>query len=77
MHQTPLNQHLEGKKKNRPFGLVESPTFYPTEEEFKNPYDYIDFIAEKGRDYGIVKIVPPPSWKPKFSLDTGVSIYSL
>lgn len=69
-------KHNEGskasKKTNRPFNLMEAPTFYPTKEEFKNAYGYIKSIAQESSKYGIVKIVPPRSWSPKFSLDTGV-----
>lgn len=44
------------------------PVFYPTEEEFKSPIDYIDqlFSKNKGVEYGCVKIVPPASFKPGF-----------
>lgn len=60
-------------KRNRPFGLIEPPTFYPTKEQFKDTYSYIESIAEEGSKYGIIKIVPPSSWNPKFAIDTGVS----
>jgi len=39
--------------------LPEAPVFYPTEEEFKDPMRYIASVREKGRHYGIAKIVPP------------------
>lgn len=61
--------------KNNTFGLIEAPTFYPSEEEFKNAYNYIQSISPVGEKYGLVKIVPPATWNPKFALDTGVSIY--
>ena len=38
-------------------------TLYPTEEEFKNPLEYIESIKEIGEKYGIVKIVPPGRYK--------------
>lgn len=56
----------------RPFGIPEPPTFYPTTDEFSDSYNYINSIAEEGKKYGIVKVVPPSSWNPSFSLDTGV-----
>lgn len=43
----------------RPFGLQEAPTFYPTAEEFKDPMAYIRSITDQARGYGICKIVPP------------------
>uniref|UniRef100_A0A7R9CCT3 [histone H3]-trimethyl-L-lysine(4) demethylase n=1 Tax=Timema cristinae TaxID=61476 RepID=A0A7R9CCT3_TIMCR len=47
----------------------EAPIFYPTEEEFQNPLEYIKkirFISEK---FGICKIIPPQSWQPPFTVD--------
>ena len=43
--------------------IVKCPTFHPTEEQFKDPLEYIQSIAPKAEVYGICKIVPPPSWK--------------
>ncbi|KAL8236349.1 hypothetical protein R6Q59_017430 [Mikania micrantha] len=41
-----------------------SPLFYPTEEEFKDVYQYIAKIRSKAEEYGICRVVPPDSWKP-------------
>lgn len=62
----------ESPKLIRPHGLQEAPTYRPTMEEWKEPLDYIQKIADEGRRYGIVKIIPPDSWNPDFAIDTEV-----
>ena len=64
-----------GPKPLRPHGLQEAPTFKPSEEEFKNPMEYIKKIAPEGSKYGIVKIIPPDGWNPDFAIDTEVSSF--
>lgn len=44
--------------------LEEAPVFYPTEEEFSDTLKYIASVRLKSEEYGICRIVPPPSWKP-------------
>lgn len=61
------------KKKTRPHGIEEAPTFYPTEEEWKDPFQYMKKIRAEGEKYGICKLVPPESWNPDFAIDTEVS----
>jgi histone demethylase JARID1 len=60
------------QKISRPHGLQEAPTFRPTEEEFKNPMEYIRKIAPQAKAYGICKIIPPDGWNPDFAIDTEV-----
>lgn len=62
----------EPVKRARPHGLQEAPSFYPTEEEFKNPVEYIRRIAPLGKKYGICRVVPPENWQPPFAIDTEV-----
>lgn len=66
------NMAREFSKPQRLFGLSEAPTFNPTEEQFKNPIEYIKSIADEGRRFGIVKIIPPDSWNPDLAIDTEV-----
>ena len=62
----------EPRKENRHFGLEECPTFRPSTEEFERPFEYIRSIAEEGKKYGIVKIIPPDTWNAPFAIDTEV-----
>ncbi|ANB12459.1 Jhd2p [Sugiyamaella lignohabitans] len=59
------------KKEKRPFNLEEAPVLYPTIEEFKDPYSYINSLYELGEKYGILKVVAPEKWNPKFAIDIG------
>lgn len=47
---------------NNYFNLPEAPTFYPTAEEFKDPYGFIESIKTIGEKSGIIKIVPPKGY---------------
>ncbi|KAF8468142.1 PLU-1-like protein-domain-containing protein [Kalaharituber pfeilii] len=54
----------------RPHNLHEAPTYRPTMEEWKEPFEYIKKISPEGSKYGIVKIIPPDGWNPDFAVDT-------
>jgi len=58
--------------KDRYFGIPNAPSYYPSEEEFRDPMEYMRKIAPEGSKYGIVKIVPPESWQPTFAINTEV-----
>lgn len=60
-------------KRNRPYGLSEAPTYRPTEEEWKDPFEYIRKITPEAREYGLCKVIPPDTWNPEFAIDTEVS----
>lgn len=47
------------------------PVFYPTEEEFLCPVDYIESLYhnKNAQQYGCVKIVPPKSFRPPLAFD--------
>ena len=49
--------------------VQECPVFEPTKEEFSDPIFYITKIRPIGEKTGIVKIRPPPDWKPPFCRD--------
>lgn len=61
--------------RTRPHGLLEAPTFRPTEAEFRDPMSYIRSIFDKASKFGICKIVPPDNWNPDFAIDTEVSLF--
>jgi histone demethylase JARID1 len=58
--------------RSRPHGLLEAPTYRPTEAQFRDPMEYIKSIFSEASKYGICKIIPPDNWNPDFAVDTEV-----
>ncbi|PON84593.1 Autoimmune regulator [Trema orientale] len=50
-------------------GISSGPVYHPSEDEFRDPLEYIYRIRPEAEPYGICKIVPPKSWKPPFALN--------
>ncbi|KAI5955178.1 hypothetical protein KGF54_001739 [Candida jiufengensis] len=57
--------------------LTPCPVLQPTEEEFLDPVGYLSSkpISELGKIYGIVKIIPPLNWKPKFQISSSFKFH--
>lgn len=45
--------------------MLDAPTFYPSEEDFKDPLEYFKIVKPVAQKYGICRVVPPPSFKPE------------
>ena len=49
--------------------VSDAPVFYPNEDEFQRPLEYIASIRPIAEAFGLCKIVPPASWAPPFALN--------
>lgn len=54
----------------RGLGLPSAPVYHPTEEQFLDPLAFIASIRPEAERYGLCRIIPPPSWRPPFAVDT-------
>ncbi|CDW54726.1 lysine specific demethylase 5A [Trichuris trichiura] len=51
------------------FQIPEAPALRPTAEEFRDPIAYISKLTAGYAQYGVVKVIPPATWKPHFVYD--------
>lgn len=58
--------------KNEEIRVAEAPTFYPTEEDFLDPLEYIDKIRPTAEKFGICKVVPPANFKVSIIYDINI-----
>jgi len=49
---------------------TEAPVLRPSEEEFAEPWRFLASVRPLLEQYGLVRVIPPPTWKPRFMLDT-------
>lgn len=61
------------KKTSRIYELEEAPVYQPSEEEWKDPIEYMRKITPEAKKFGFCKVIPPDSWNPDFAINTEVS----
>ncbi|KAG9441229.1 hypothetical protein H6P81_017083 [Aristolochia fimbriata] len=64
-----VSGHCPSTSPSGALSVPQAPVYYPTEDEFSNPLEFIEKIRLEAESYGICRIVPPKSWKPPFALD--------
>lgn len=69
-----IEQHMIGpacrsQTVPEPLSVPDAPVFYPSEEDFQRPLEYLASIRPIAESYGLCKIVPPSSWAPPFALN--------
>ena len=67
LQQAIKNSKKETKREERIIPMA--PTYYPSTEEWRDPFLYIAKIRPDAEQYGICKIVPPVEWNPPCLID--------
>lgn len=55
--------------------MMDAPTFYPSEEDFKDPLEYFEIIKPVAQKFGICRVVPPPSFKVRMLINDKLDYY--
>lgn len=58
--------------------IQECPTVFPEEWQFDNPIEYLSSkeMVELGNKYGVIKVVPPPNWRPPFLISQNFKFHT-
>ncbi|KAJ4850539.1 hypothetical protein Tsubulata_036378 [Turnera subulata] len=65
----PSTSSSSASSSNGSLRVPPAPVYYPNEDEFKDPLEFIDKIRPEAERYGICRIVPPKNWQAPFALD--------